>query len=66
LCRNAGFSLEERHYRELTSQSFWRIIYREKYPDAPIIDREEILVFQKLTNTKVDHGNQRNENADDS
>jgi len=66
LCQNAGFSLEERHYRELTSQSFWRTIYREKYPDAPTIDREEILVFRKSTSKKVDHENQRNENENDS
>jgi DNA modification methylase len=48
LCEQARFTLIERHYRRLTAQSFWRIIYQQKYPDAPVIDREDILVFRKL------------------
>jgi hypothetical protein len=48
LCEQAGFTFIERHYRRLTAQSFWRIIYQQKYPDAPVIDREDILVFRKL------------------
>jgi len=48
LCEQAGFELIERHYRKLTSQSFWRTIYQQKYPDAPILDKEDILVFRKL------------------
>lgn len=47
LCEGVGFALEERHYRKLTSQSFWRVIYQKKYPDVPVIDREDILIFQK-------------------
>lgn len=47
LCEQAGFELVERHYRKLTAQSFWRIIYQQKYPDAPVLDKEDILVFRK-------------------
>lgn len=47
LCEQSGFGLIERHYRKLTSQSFWRTIYQQKYPDAPILDKEDILIFRK-------------------
>ncbi len=47
LCEQAGFTFIERHYRRLTSQSFWRIIYKQKFPDAPEINSEDILVFKK-------------------
>jgi len=47
LCEQAGFTLLERHYRKLTTQSFWRVIYKQKYPDAPVIDKEDILVFRR-------------------
>ena len=47
LCETAGFSLTERHYRKLSGQSFWRIIYRKKFPDAPVLDKEDMLVFKK-------------------
>jgi DNA modification methylase len=47
LCEQAGFSFVERHYRKLPSQSFWRIIYHQKHPDVPVIDKENILVFRK-------------------
>jgi len=46
LCEQAGFQFVERHYRKLTSQSFWRTIYQQKYPDAPVLDKEDILVFR--------------------
>ena len=46
LCEQAGFQFVERHYRKLTSQSFWRTIYRQKYPDAPVLDKEDVLVFK--------------------
>ena len=46
LCEQAGFQFVERHYRKLTSQSFWRTIYRQKYPDAPVLNKEDILVFK--------------------
>lgn len=47
LCETAGFHLVERHYRKLTQQSFWRILYKNKYPEAPEIDTEDILAFKK-------------------
>jgi len=47
LCEQAGFQFMERHYRKLTARSFWRVIYQQKYPDAPVLDKEDILVFQK-------------------
>lgn len=47
LCEQAGFRLLEHHYRKLPAQSFWRVIYQQKYPDAPVLDKEDILVFQK-------------------
>lgn len=50
LCEEAGFILLERHKRKLTQQSFWRIIYQKKYPLAPIISHEDILVFRKRDN----------------
>jgi len=45
LCDQAGFQFVERHYRKLPAQSFWRVIYRQKYPEAPVLDKEDILVF---------------------
>lgn len=47
LCQQAGFTFKERHYRKLTNQSFWRVIYQQKYPEAPVLDKEDILVFVK-------------------
>ncbi|MBA7708031.1 hypothetical protein ES703_116918 [subsurface metagenome] len=47
LCEQAGFSFLERHYRKLTSQSFWRIIYHQKYPGVEKIEHEDVLVFRK-------------------
>ncbi len=43
-----GFTFKERHYRKLTTQSFWRTIYRQKYPDAPVLNKEDILVFERF------------------
>ena len=48
LCEPAGFKFVERHYRKLPAQSFWRVIYQQKYPDAPVLDKEDILVFKKV------------------
>jgi len=48
LCEQAGFKFVERHYRKLPAQSFWRVIYQQKYPDALVLDKEDILVFQKI------------------
>lgn len=47
LCESTGFTLKERLKRKLTSQSFWRIIYQQKYPDAPKIEFEDVLIFEK-------------------
>lgn len=46
-CESVGFSLKERHERKLTQQSFWRTIYKQKYPDAPEINQENLLVMEK-------------------
>ena len=51
LCEQAGFTFKEEHHRILTSVSFWRIIYQQRYPSAPKINKEYVLVFQK--NEKV-------------
>lgn len=50
LCEQVGFELIERHYRKLANQSFWRTIYQQKYPDAPVLDKEDILVLRKVEN----------------
>jgi len=47
LMGKAGFVFQEGHYRILTQESFWRKIYKNKYPEAPVVDREYILVFGK-------------------
>ena len=47
LCEQAGFKFKERHYRKLQARSFWRTIYYRKYPNAPRLDREDILVLEK-------------------
>ena len=47
LCEQVGFKFVERHYRKLPAQSFWRVIYQQKYPEAPVLDKEDILVFRK-------------------
>lgn len=47
LCEQAGFSFLERHYRKLSRQSFWRIIYHQKYPGVEKIEHEDVLVFRK-------------------
>lgn len=47
LCEQAGFKYLERHYRKLPSQSFWRVIYKQKFPDVETIDFEDVLVFSK-------------------
>jgi DNA modification methylase len=49
LCQEAGFKFLERHYRKLPAQSFWRTIYKQKYPDAPEITHEDILIFEAPT-----------------
>ena len=47
LCEQVGFVLKERLKRKLMQQSFWRTIYYKKFPDAPRIDFEDVLIFEK-------------------
>jgi DNA modification methylase len=47
LCEQAGFKFIDRWYRRLPAQSFWRILYRRRFPDAPELTHEDILVFKK-------------------
>ena len=50
LCKQAGFIFVDEHHRILPSQSFWRIIYAQRFPNAPKIDREYVLIFRKEVN----------------
>ena len=50
LCEQAGFELVDWHFRKLTQQSFWRVIYQKKYPWVEQIKYEDILVFKKENN----------------
>lgn len=47
LCRQCGFVFKDLYRRKLPAQSFWRVIYKQKYPDAPEILFEDILIFSK-------------------
>ncbi len=47
LCEQVGFTFQERWYRELPAQSFWRVIYKKKFPNAPELKFEDVLVFSK-------------------
>ena len=47
LCEQAGFNFQDRWYRELANQSFWRTIYHQKYPDVEPIKYEDVLIFKK-------------------
>ena len=47
LCEKAGFKLIDRWYFELPSKSFWKHLYKKKYPDVPEVVYEDILVFEK-------------------
>ncbi|MEM3951836.1 MAG: DNA methyltransferase [Nitrososphaerota archaeon] len=44
-----GFSLEKLYKLRLKQQSFWRILYRKKYPEVPQINHEYVLVCRKKT-----------------
>lgn len=52
LCERAGFKLIDRLYRKLTQQSFWRIIYHQKFPDVPKIEYEDVLIFRAESQKK--------------
>ena len=47
LCEAAGFCLSDRWYFKLPSRSFWKILYRRKYPEVPEVEYEDVLVFTK-------------------
>ena len=47
LCEASGFRLADRWYFRLPTRSFWRILYRRKYPDVPEVEYEDVLVFEK-------------------
>lgn len=43
----ADFKLKERRKRHIDNPSFWTNLYRKNNPDAPKVDHEDILVFEK-------------------
>lgn len=47
LCQRLGFSLVERHARQLTYLSLWQ--RRRKEQGKPIIEEEDVLVFRKVS-----------------
>uniref|UniRef100_A0A6M3MB26 site-specific DNA-methyltransferase (cytosine-N(4)-specific) n=1 Tax=viral metagenome TaxID=1070528 RepID=A0A6M3MB26_9ZZZZ len=47
LCEAAGFRLSDRWYFKLPQRSFWRILYKRRYPDVPEVEYEDVLVFKK-------------------
>lgn len=47
LCEQAGFTFQDRWYRELANQSLWRTIYYAKYSEVEPIKYEDVLVCQK-------------------
>jgi DNA modification methylase len=47
LMAKAGFKLEKLYKLRLKSQSFWRILYARKFPDAERISHEYIIVARK-------------------
>jgi len=50
LCEAAGFTLIDRWYFKLPTRSFWRILYHKKYPGAPEVEFEDVLVFDGVKN----------------
>ena len=48
LCESVGFTLVETFKRRLPAQSFWRILYRKRFPDVEPITHEGCLVFRKV------------------
>lgn len=47
LCEAAGFSLADRWYFKLPTRSFWRILYKRRFPDVPEVEFEDVLIFGK-------------------
>jgi len=50
LLEKAGFKLVKLYKLRLKQHSFWRILYRKKYPRVPEIKHEYVLVTQKSLN----------------
>ena len=50
LCKGVGFRLKERLLFKLPTQSFWRRLYSQKYPEVDTADLrfEHILIFEKV------------------
>jgi DNA modification methylase len=47
LMKKVGFTLEKLYKLRLKTQSFWRILYHRRFPTAPKIAHEYVLVMQK-------------------
>jgi len=47
LCEAAGFTLRDRWYFKLPQRSFWRILYKRRYPGVPEVKYEDVIVFSK-------------------
>jgi DNA modification methylase len=47
LCNALGFRLETHLLSKLPAQSFWRILYHKKHPNAPVLTHEHILVYRR-------------------
>ena len=49
VCESVGFKLKERLLFKLPTQSFWRRLYSQKYPEVDTSDlqHEHILIFEK-------------------
>ena len=48
LCELVGFKHIATYHRKIENPSFWRILYRQKYPDADQVNEEDITVFKKI------------------
>lgn len=47
LAEAVGFTLKDRWYFKLPTRSFWRLLYEQKFPDAPKLLYEDVLIFGK-------------------
>ncbi len=47
LAEAVGFTLKDRWYFKLPTKSFWRLLYERKYPSAPKLLYEDVLIFGK-------------------
>ena len=46
--KSVGFKYIEKKRRHIEHPSFWQIQYQQKHPDAPHVNYEDVLVFQKI------------------